>query len=232
MQQRPHAVNPHLMRDLRYDPFRDFTPVIAYCRARAVLAVRPQLGPRGMREFVDLARTRSVSVASPGTGTSGHLGQAQLTLATGVRTTHVPYQRDSVRAVPDLLGGQVDAIFFPVPIVRPHVEAGTMLGLGITGEGRSALLPQVPSMAEGGLPQVDVTGWWAVYGPAGLPAPVVERVGSVLDATLRDPETLAGLARIGLEPMGGDVAALLAFQRREYDRWGEVVRRTGMTAEG
>ena len=132
----------------------------------------------------------------------------------------------------DLLGGQVDAIFFPVPIVRPQIEAGTMLGLGITGEGRSALLPQVPSMAEGGVPQVDVTGWWAVYGPARLPAPVVERIGGVLDATLRDPETLAGLARIGLEPMGGDAAALLALQRREYDRWGEVVRQTGMTAEG
>ena len=107
-----------------------------------------------------------------------------------------------------------------------------MLGLGITGEGRSALLPQVPSMAEAGLPQVDVTFWCAVYGPAGLPAPVVQRVGGVLDAALREPETLAALARNGLEPMGDDGAALLAFQRREYERWGEVVRQTGMRAEG
>jgi tripartite-type tricarboxylate transporter receptor subunit TctC len=226
-----HAVNPHLVRDLRYDPFRDFTPILAYCRARAVLAVRPQLGPRSMQEFVALARTRSLSIASPGTGTTGHLGHAQLALTTGVQTVHVPY-RDSVRAVPDLLGGQVDAIFFPVPVVRPHVEAGTMLGLGITGEGRSGLLPQVPSMAEVGLPRVDVVGWWAVYGPARLSAPIVERVGGVLDAALREPETLAALARNGLEPMGGDGAALLALQRREYDRWGEVVRQTGMTAEG
>ena len=87
-----HAVNPHLMRDLRYDPFRDFTPIIAYCRGRAVLAVRPQLGPRAMQEFLTLARARSVSIASPGTGTTGHLGHAQLTLATGVETVHVPYR--------------------------------------------------------------------------------------------------------------------------------------------
>jgi tripartite-type tricarboxylate transporter receptor subunit TctC len=226
-----HAVNPHLMRDLQYDPFRDFTPILAYCRARAVLVVRPQLGPRNMQEFVALARTRSVSIASPGTGTTGHLGHAQLTLATGVETVHVPY-RDSVRAVPDLLGGQVDAIFFPVPVVRPHIEAGTMFGLGITGEGRSELLPQIPSMAEAGLPRVDVVGWWVVYGPARLPAPVVERVGGVLNAALREPETLAALARNGLEPMGVDGAALLAFQRREFDRWGEVVRQTGMKADG
>jgi tripartite-type tricarboxylate transporter receptor subunit TctC len=144
---------------------------------------------------------------------------------------HVPY-RDSVLAVPDLLGGQVDAIFFPAPVVRPHIEAGTMLGFGITGEGRSELLPQIPSMAEAGLPQVDVVGWWAIYGPARLPAPVVERVGGVLNAALRKPEALAALARIGLEPMGGDGAALLALQRREYDRWGKVVRQTGMKAEG
>src|SRR3712207_5511112 len=121
-------------------------------------------------------------------------------LATGVRTVHVPYQRDSVRAVPDLLGGQVDAIFFPVPVVRPHIEAGTMVGLGITGEGRSEQLPQIPSMAEAGLPRVDVVGWWAVYGPARVPAPVVERVGGVLDAASRESEALAGLARNGLEP--------------------------------
>src|SRR5215211_3074859 len=99
-----------------------------------------------MQEFLALARAWSVSIASPGTGTTGHLGHALLTLATGVQTVHVPY-RDSVRAVPDLLGGQVDAIF-PVPVVRPHIEAGAMVGLGITGEGRSELLPQVPSMTE------------------------------------------------------------------------------------
>lgn len=226
-----HAVNPHLMRDLQYDPFRDFTPIIAYSATRILLVVRPQLGPRSMAEFLALARTRPLSVASPGTGTTGHLAHALLTLATGVETLHVPY-RDGGRAVTDLLGGRIDAMFYHTQFVRPHIEAGTMIGLGITGSGRSELLPEVPSMAEAGVPQVDVLGWWALHGPAGLPAPIAERANAVLNAALRDPETLATFARNGVEPMGGSPDDLLAFQRREYDRWGEVVRRARMTADG
>ena len=226
-----HAVNPHLMRDLQYDPFRDFTPIIAYSATRILLVVRPQLGPRSMAEFLALARTRPLSVASPGTGTTGHLAHALLTLATGVETLHVPY-RDGGRAVTDLLGGRIDAMFYHTQFVRPHIEAGTMIGLGITGSGRSELLPEVPSMAEAGVPQVDVLGWWALHGPAGLPAPIAERVNAVLNAALRDPETLATFARNGVEPMGGSPDDLLAFQRCEYDRWGEVVRRARMTADG
>jgi tripartite-type tricarboxylate transporter receptor subunit TctC len=226
-----HAVNPHLIRDLQYDAFRDFAPIMAHSRTRILLVVRPQLGPRGMAEFVALARSRQLSVASPGTGTTGHLAHALLTLATGVETLHVPY-RDGARAVTDLLSGQLDAMFYHTQFVRPHIEAGTMVGLGITGEGRSEVLPGVPSMAEAGVPQVDVVGWWSLHGPPGLPAPVVQRVNAVLNAALREPDTLATFARNGIEPMGGTPAELAAFQRREFDRWGEVVRRARMTAEG
>ena len=226
-----HAVNPHLMRDLQYDPTRDFTPVVAHSRTRILLVVRPQLGPRSMAEFLDLARGRSVSVASPGTGTTGHLGHALLTTTTGIEMLHVPY-RDGGRAVTDLLSGRLDAMFYHTQFVRPHIEAGTMVGLGITGAGRSEALPDVPSMAEAGVPQVDVVGWWALHGPAGMPAPIVQRVNGVLNAALREPETVAAFARNGVEPMGGTAAELAAFQRRELDRWGEVARRARMTAEG
>ena len=187
-----HAVNPHLMRDLQYDPLRDFTPVVGHSKTRILLVVRPQLGTRTMAEFLQLARSRSVSVASPGTGTTGHLGHALLTTATSIEMLHVPY-RDGGRAVTDLLSGRLDAMFYHTQFVRPHIEAGTMVGLGITGEGRSEALPEVPSMAEAGLPQVDVVGWWALHGPAGLPAPIVARVNTVLNAALREPETLGGV---------------------------------------
>jgi tripartite-type tricarboxylate transporter receptor subunit TctC len=226
-----HAVNPHLMRDLQYDPLRDFTPVVGHSKTRILLVVRPQLGARTMADFLALARSRSVSVASPGTGTTGHLGHALLTTATGIEMLHVPY-RDGGRAVTDLLSGRLDAMFYHTQFVRPHIEAGTMIGLGITGEGRSEALPEVPSMAESGLPQVDVVGWWALHGPAGLPAPIVARVNTVLNAALREPETVAAFARNGVEPMGGTAAELAAFVRREHERWGDVVRRARMTAEG
>ncbi len=226
-----HAVNPHLIRDLQYDPVRDFTPVVAHSRTRILLVVRPQLGPRTMGGFLELARSRSVSIASPGTGTTGHLGHALLTTATGIEMLHVPY-RDGGRAVTDLLSGRLDAMFYHTQFVRPHIEAGAMVGLGITGAGRSEALPDVPSMAEAGLPQVDVVGWWAVHGPAGLPAPVVGRVNGFLNAALREPDTMAAFARNGVEAMGGTAAELDAFQRREHERWGEVARRARMTAEG
>ncbi len=224
-----HAVNPHIMRGLGYDPVRDFTPVVAHSKTKILLVVRPALGPRNMAEFVALARTRTLSVGTPGTGTTGHLGHALLGEA-GVNTTHVPY-RDGARAVTDLLSGQLDAMFYHTQFVRPHVEAGTMLGLGITGDARSRLMPAVPTFAEGGFPAINVEGWWAIFGPAGLPAPIVARVNSILNAALAEAETLALLERNGVEPMGGTAQWLADFQRAEFTRWGEVVRRANITAE-
>jgi tripartite-type tricarboxylate transporter receptor subunit TctC len=226
-----HTVNPHLMRNLPYDPQRDFTPVQPHSRTRIVLTVRPQLGPRTAQELVALARSRSITVASSGTGTTGHLAQALLNLSAGIETVHVPY-RDGARAVSDLLSGQVDAMFYHTQVVRPHIEAGTILGLGVTGEGRSEALPQVPPMAEAGLPRIDVTGWWAIYGPAGMQAPVVRRLNAVLNAGLREQDAVTFFARNDLEPLGGTPEQLSAFQAREFERWGEVVRLTKMTAEG
>jgi tripartite-type tricarboxylate transporter receptor subunit TctC len=225
-----HAVNPHMMRGLGYDPSRDFTPIIAHTKTKILLVVRPQFGARSMAEFLNVARSRTVSIGSPGTGTTGHLAHALLGVATGAQTTHVPY-RDGARAVTDLLSGQLDAMFYHTQFVRPHVEAGTMIGLGITGAQRSALLPMVPTFGEAGVPQIDVEGWWAVFGPAGLPAPVVARVNAILNAALRDAETLAVLDRNGVEPMGGTPEELARFQQAEFARWGEVVRRANITAD-
>jgi tripartite-type tricarboxylate transporter receptor subunit TctC len=225
-----HAVNPHLMRNLGYDPARDFSPVIAYAKTKILLVVRPQLGPRSVAEFLELGRRRTLSIGSPGTGTSGHLAHASLGQASGVVTTHVPY-RDGGRALTDLLNGTLDAMFYHTQFVRPHIEAGTILGLGITGSARSNLLPAVPTFAEAGLPAINAEAWWAVYGPAALPAAIVARVNGVLNAALARPETLATLDRNGVEPMGGSPEDLSLFQARELALWGEVVRRANITAD-
>ena len=226
-----HTVNPHLMRNLGYDPVRDFTPVIAHSKTKILLVVHPRLGPRSVAEFVAMARGRTLSIGTPGTGTSGHLAHALLGEATGVATTHVPY-RDGGRALTDLLGGTLDAMFYHTQFVRPHIEAGTILGLGITGAARSLLLPAVPTFAEAGLPAINVEAWWAVYGPAGLPAPIASRINAVLNAALSRPETMAALDRNGVEPMGGTAEDLVRFQAAELALWRDVVRRAGITAEG
>lgn len=226
-----HAVNPHLMPGLAYDPERDFTPVIAHSKTKILLVVRPQLGPRSVAEFVEMSRARVLSVGSPGTGTSGHLANALLAEATGVATTHVPY-RDGGRALTDLLSGNLDALFYHTQFVRPHIEAGTILGLGITGAARSMLLPAIPTFAEAGLAGLNVEAWWAIYGPARLPAAVVARVNGALNAALARPETLAALDRNGIEPMGGSPEELARFQHAEIALWREVVRRAAISAEG
>lgn len=226
-----HAVNPHLMPGLAYDALRDFTPIIAHSKTKILLVVHPRLGLRDVAGFVDLARARTLSIGSPGVGTSGHLAHALLGQAAGISTTHVPY-RDGGRALTDLLGGTLDAMFYHTQFVRPHIEAGTILGLGITGAGRSLLLPGVPSFAESGLPQLSVEAWWALYGPARLPPPITTRVNAALNAALGRPDTLATLDRNGIEPMGGSPEDLAAFQQAELALWREVVRRAGITAEG
>jgi tripartite-type tricarboxylate transporter receptor subunit TctC len=226
-----HTVNPHLMPNLPYDPMRDFTPIIAHSKTKILLVVRPQLGVRNMAEFVALARTRPLSVASSGTGTTAHLAQALLGEATGITTTHVPY-RDGARAVTDLLSGQIDTMFYHTQFVRGQIEAGTMLGLGITGATRSDVLPGVPTFAEAGLPAINIEAWWAIYAPARLPAPLTQRLNGIFNAALGEAETRAAFARNGVEGMGGSPEDLASFQRAEFERWREVVRRANITADG
>ena len=226
-----HSVNPHLMPNLGYDPERDFTPIMAHSKTKLLLVVRPGLGPRDMAGFLALARRRPLSVGTSGTGAAGHLAQALMGEATGVETTHVPY-RDAGRALTDLLNGTLDAMFYHTGLVRPHIEAGSILGLGITGAARSPLLPAVPTFAEAGWPQIGIEAWWAMYGPARLPAAITTRLNAILAEGLRQAETLAVLDRNGVEPMGGPPEALAALQHAELALWREVVRRAGITAEG
>ncbi len=225
-----HAVNPHLMPGLAYNPLRDFTPLFLHSKTALLLVVRPQLGPRDMAQFVALARARPLSVGTSGTGTAGHLNHAVMSEATGVATTHVPY-RDGARAMTDALNGTLDAMFYHTQFVRAQIEAGQLIGLGITGARRSPLLPQVPTFAEQGLPAINAEGWWALFGPANLPAPIAQRLADIFAASLTEAETRTTLERNGVEALGGGPEALARFMREELERWGAVIRRAGITAD-
>ena len=223
------ATNPVLMPSIPYDPLRDFAPVASVARTAIVLGVRPALGPATLQEFLALARRRTLSIASAGTGTTGHIAQALLDLRTGIGTTHVPY-REGNRAVTDLIAGVVDAMFYHPLGFLPHIRAGAIRPLALTGETRSFVLPEVPTMAEAGVPGVIVEGWWAVYAPAGTPAPVVARLNALVNAALRDEEFAQGLRAQGLETMGGTPEQLRAYNAAEIERQREVVRAAGLTA--
>lgn len=223
------ATNPVLMPAIPYDPLRDFAPIGSVARTAIVLGIRPALGPTSVQEFLALARRRPLSMASAGTGTTGHIAQALLDLKAGITTTHVPY-REGNRAVTDLIAGVVDAMFYHPLGFLPHIRSGAIRPLGLTGEARSFVLPEVPTMAEAGVPGVIVEGWWAVYAPAATPAPAVARLNALVNAALRDEEFAQALRGQGLETMGGSPEQLRAYNAAEIERQREVIRAAGITA--
>ncbi|MBL6080377.1 tripartite tricarboxylate transporter substrate binding protein [Belnapia sp. T18] len=224
------ATNPAIMPNLPYDPLRDFVPVASFARTSVVLAIRPQLGVASLGEFLALARRRSLSVGSAGTGTTGHLTQALLQLRSGVVTTHVPY-RDGARAVTDLLNGTLDAMVYHPLGFLPHIQSGALRPLAVTGPTRHFLFPEVPTMAEAGQPGVVVEGWWAIFAPARTPAPLITRLNALTNTALAAPATLAELRRQGLEVMGGTPEVLAEQTRTEVAAQRELVLAAGITAD-
>lgn len=222
-----HGVNASLFRDQGFDPLRDFAPAAPLVTTSVVLAVRPQLGPRDVQGLLELARRRTLTFASAGSGTTGHLSQALVNLRGGVRTEHVPY-RDGSQAVLDLLAGRVDAMFYHFLGLRGHLAEGTLAALGATGARRMAALPDLPTMQEQGLRDFVVEGWWGLYLPAAAPREAVERVSAAANSWLRLPATAEALAARGVEALGGTPADLAARTAAEVGRWGDVVRAAGL----
>ena len=224
------ATNPAMMPNLAYDPERDFAPIVSFAKTAVILAVRPQLGVKDLAGFVALAKQRTVSIGSAGTGTTGHLTQAQLDLAAGIHTTHVPY-RDAGRGLADLLNGTLDAFVYHPLGLAEFIRTGAMQPLALTGQTRHFLFPSLPTMAEAGVPGVVVEGWWAVFAPARTPAPILARVNALLNAALRDEATVTELRRQGLEVMGGTPEALAATLHTELEKQRHLVRAANITPE-
>ena len=220
------AINPALYARVGYDPLRDFTPVAQVVRAAQLLVVRPDLPARTLAEFLDLARRRTLSVASPGNGSIGHLAAELLRARTGASWTHVPY-RGGGPAMTDLLAGNLDAVSLTLGAAVEHVRAGRMRGLAVTTAARAPALPEVPTVAEAGVPGYEVVSWQGVLGPAGMEPALVARMNRELNRVLSLPEVAARLLSQGFEPAGGPPEALAALLRADVARWPAVVRVAG-----
>jgi tripartite-type tricarboxylate transporter receptor subunit TctC len=224
-----HSTNPHLMPRLPFDPLRDFSPIALLTSAPYVLVADPGLALRGFQDFIALARARpgALSYGSAGNGTAGHLAMEMIKLATGIDVVHVPY-RGSPPVLVDVMAGRLAVGFDNVLSSSPGIRAGQMRALAVSGAERSALLPDVGTIAEQGMPGFDVTVWQAALFPAGVDPAITARASAEMAAVLAMPELRARLAAIGVAPTPSTPAALADFIAADMARWGEVVRRAGV----
>jgi tripartite-type tricarboxylate transporter receptor subunit TctC len=226
-----HAVNPWLYK-LSYDPIKAFVPVGIMASGTNVLAVHPSLGVKSVRELVALAKAKpgELNYASAGIGSFQHLGGELFKLNAGVNIQHVPY-RGGGPAMLDVIAGTTKIMFSSLVQTTPYVKNGQLLALGTGGAARSPVLPDVPTIAEAGVPGYQATNWWGIIAPAGTPKEIVERVRKALAEAQESAET-----RKRLESEGADVVRMSpeefgAFMVSEMDKWGKVVKESGIQAQ-
>jgi tripartite-type tricarboxylate transporter receptor subunit TctC len=227
-----HSVGPHLFKHLTYDPMRDVPPVAMIAIAPNLLVVNASLPVRSLADLVRLAREKpgQLIYSSAGNGTSGHLAAELLKTMAHIDIRHVPY-KSGPEAVTGVLAGDVSFVFFTVPSVLPQVEAGKLRALAITSATRSALVPNVPTVAEEGFPGFEVLAWYALFAPLGTPEPVVARLDAELEKILQMPDVRSKMADLGAEPRYMSAAELTRFVAVESPKWGELIRASGTVAE-
>jgi tripartite-type tricarboxylate transporter receptor subunit TctC len=229
----PLVINVSLVAALPFDPLRDFAPVSLLASVPLYLAAHAASVPAGTpQELVAWLRSRpggEVSFASSGVGSGGHLAGVLLSSMTGVPLTHVPY-RGAAPAVTDLIGGRVPLLFVGLPAVAPHLDNGRVKLIGVATPRRTTARPDVPTIAEGGLPGFEIASWYGLLAPAGTPRPVVERLHRETVRILRVPEVQEVLfVRNGLEHVGSTPKDFAATLRREIPEYQRIVRLSGAT---
>lgn len=223
------AMNPALNPKVGYDPLKDFTAIAPVATIPFALVVKPALAARSLPELLTLAREKPgvLTYASAGIGTSNHLAGELLQSMTGVKLNHVPY-KGSAPALNDLLGGHVDMMFDLSLTATKHVQAQSVRALGITSRKRSAQMPDVPTFAELGMPAYDVSAWFGIFAPAGVPAAIVERLNGSIRKAIERPEMQAQLAAAGAEPMYGTAPEFAAVVEADFRKWAGVIRERGI----
>lgn len=227
----PMAINPHINK-VNYDPLASFSAVGMIASSPQMLVVPPSLPVRSVKEFIALAKTKpgALTFASSGVGTIIHVTAEMFAQQAGVKLLHVPY-KGAAPAVVDTVTGQVTMLFAAYSSVAAQVRAGKLRALALTSAKRMAIAPDLPTVAESGLPGFESTQWWAVSGPAGMPAQIVARLNTEINRALRSDDMRKRLAAEGAEASGGTPAELNAYIRTDFEKWGQVIRRVGIKGE-
>jgi tripartite-type tricarboxylate transporter receptor subunit TctC len=227
-----HAINASLYKRLPFDPTRDFAPVSRVGTLPNILIVHPSVPVKSVKELIELAKSKpgDLNFASSGVGTSLHLSGELFNSMAGVKLVHVPYKGSSP-ALADLLGGQVKIMFDNLPTALPHVKAGKLRPLAVTGTKRAAVLPEVPTVIESGLPGFEVTSWFAVFAPAKTAKDIITKLNGEIVKILNSADVKEKLTQLGVDAAPTTPEELAAFAKAETEKWGKVGKATGASAD-
>jgi tripartite-type tricarboxylate transporter receptor subunit TctC len=225
------SINQFLYKTMPFDPEKAFVPVSLVADMPMLVVVHPKLNTKTLKDFLDLARKNpgKLNFGSAGIGTTGHLGQALFVHTAKINVTHVPY-RGAAPAVQDLLGGQVDGVVDNPPIIMAHIRSGAIVPLVVAAKERMALLPDVPTSAEAGLPGYEASSWFGVVVPAGTPDEIVKRLHAEIVKAVRAPSMQKFTAESGARVVGSspeEFGKLIVDERR---KWGEIIKAANITA--
>jgi tripartite-type tricarboxylate transporter receptor subunit TctC len=218
------ATFPSLEKKLSFDPMKDLLPVANLATSPLVLVVPPSLHVTSVANVVALAkRDKTLNFASPGVGSMGHLAAELFQSMAGVKMTHIPYKGGGP-AIAALLGGQVQMYFSTPPAALAQIKAGKLIGVGVTGRTRAAFAPDIPTIAESGLPGYDVNGWVGLFAPAGTPKPVIDAVSAAFDDAVKDAAVQESFSKEGVTAVGNSPAEFAQEVQADVAKWKKVIQ--------
>jgi tripartite-type tricarboxylate transporter receptor subunit TctC len=226
-----HSIGPYLGK-LPYDPVKDFVPIVWVGNATNILVVSNHVPAKSVKELIELAKKDPgrLNYATSGIGTISHLTSEAFASAAGIKLTHVPY-KGTQQSIPDIMSGQVAILFDNVMTSLPNIKAGKVKGIAISSPARSPLVPDLPTVAESGLPGFQSLVWFGLLGPAGTPKAAVDRVNAEMNKALGLPDIQAKFAQMGFEPAGGTATDFAQAIERDAQKWSKVIKDAGVRPE-
>ena len=225
----PVAINNSIYKSTGYDPLKDFTPITLAVTAPQIVVVHPSVPAKTLREFTALVKAHKgkITFGSSGPGSISHLSGELYQRMTKTDMLHVPYKA-SAFITTALLGGEIDMVFSDMAVVLPHVQAGKLRALAVTGLKPTPLVPGLPSVAESGVPGFNMTSWWGVLGPAGMPQPIVARLNTELGRILRLADVQKNFATLGVDATTSTPEEFSAFIKTEFVKYGKLIQEIGI----
>ena len=226
------GTTPALQKALPYDPVKSFEPVALIATSGLVVVVNPKVPARSMKDLIALTKRQpgQMHYSSPGNGGPQHLAMELIKLETGMSVVHVPYKA-AAGALTDVVGGHIEATIAAVQTAHPHVQAGRLRALAVMSDERSPAYPDVPTMKEQGLPDLEVETWYGSFVPAGTPEAVIREINAGINAALKDTQVREAIEKQGMTPVGGAPQRLGNLVKSELPRWNRVVKEAGIKAD-